>query len=165
MDSVVAVDPGYKQSAYVVFDGARICSHGIELNETLLAIVGDQGILQDSTLVLESMQLFASNHGVGREIFDSIFWSGRFAQAWQPRPFDRILRSKVRSHLQATKGGDAAVRASLIDRFGPYKEQAIGLKKTPGPLYGIHADEWSALAIACTWWDLHRAGVPAERTA
>jgi hypothetical protein len=63
------------------------------------------------------------------------------------------------------------VRASLIDRFGPYKEKAIGKKATPGPLFGIHADEWSALAIAVTWYDLHkddpewiRPGVAAQFT-
>lgn len=149
---VVAVDPGYRQSAFVVYDGTRVCGHGIRENSVLL---GDLGIASNNVmLVLEEMQLFASNHGVGREIFDSVFWSGRFAQVWTPRPFDRILRSTVRAHLQATKGGDAAVRQSLIDRFGPYKEVAIGRKASPGPLYGIHADEWSALAIAVTWWDL-----------
>lgn len=152
---VIAVDPGYRQSAFVVYDGAKVIAHGIKDNEVFL---GDLGIVRyEATLVLEEMQLFTSNYGVGKEIFDSVFWSGRFAQAWSPRPFDRILRSKVRAHLQASKGGDAAVRQALIDRFGPYKEVAIGKKASPGPLYGIRADEWSALAVAVTWWDRHAA--------
>jgi hypothetical protein len=37
----------------------------------------------------------------------------------------------------------------MIDRFGPGKEKAIGRKATPGPLYGVKKDIWSALAIAC----------------
>lgn len=151
--TVVAIDPGYKQSAVVVYDGQRIISHAIESNDAVRFWLAEAKPQAD-VLVLEEMQLFSSNYGVGREIFDSVFWSGRFAEAWFPRRFDRILRSKVRGHLQASKGGDAAIRASLIDRFGPYKEVAIGSKAKPGPLYRVKADEWSALAIAVTWWDL-----------
>jgi hypothetical protein len=156
---VLAIDPGYRDSAFVRYDGARILSHGIEANEQLLDDL--QRTTHTDVLVIEEMQLFTSNYGVGREIFDSVFWSGRFAQAWSPRPFERLLRSKVRGHLGATKGGDAAVRASLIDRFGPYKEQAIGRKNAPGPLFGIRSDEWSALAIAVTWCDLNAAAIRA----
>jgi hypothetical protein len=153
MTKILAVDPGYRQSAFILYDGQRVLLHGIEENQQFLAAL--KTFKDDATLVLEEMQLFTSNYGVGREIFDSVFWSGRFAEAWQPRSWSRILRSKVRGHLGASKGGDAAVRAALIDRFGPYKEQAIGKKSQPGPLFGIKADEWSALAIAVTWSDLN----------
>ena len=157
-----AVDPGYRQSAVVVWDGKQILWHAIEANEALLEMLETQAIGIKAgdprpLLVIEQMQLFSTSFGVGQEIFDSVFWSGQFVHAWKPRRWDRILRSKVRGHLRASKGGDAAVRASLIDRFGPYKEKAIGFKKTPGPLYGIKADEWSALAIAVTYYDLHHA--------
>jgi hypothetical protein len=157
--TVLAIDPGYRQSAYVAYDGVRIQAHGIVKNEELLEALGPDVLVRpwpsgpDLTLVIEEMQLFKSSFGVGKEIFDSVFWSGRFAQAWHPRPFDRILRSRVRGHLQCGKGGDSAVRQALIDRFGPYKETAIGKKASPGPLFGIRADEWSALAIAVTWTD------------
>lgn len=160
--TIVAVDPGYRQSAVVVYDGARVMHHMILPNLELLSMVGDYSWpsklpvgAQQPLLVIEQMQLFTSNYGVGQEIFDSVFWSGRFVQAWEPRRWDRILRSKVRGHLHASKGGDAAVRAALIARFGPFKEDAIGRKSKPGPLYGIKADEWSALAIAVTWADQH----------
>jgi hypothetical protein len=45
---------------------------------------------------------------------------------------------------------DANIRASLIDRYGPGKDSAIGSKRSPGPLYGLKGDEWSALAVALT---------------
>jgi hypothetical protein len=70
-----------------------------------------------------------------------------------PRRFDRLYRSVVRGHLRCMKGGDAAVRAALIERFGPFKEDAIGKKSKPGPLFGIASHEWSALALAVTWFD------------
>lgn len=161
---IVGCDQGYRQSAIVVFDGTKILHHQIVGNERLRIMFkiagGGEGFtwLDDAKaiLVMEELQLFASSFGVGKEVFDSVFWSGRFAERWEPRPWARILRSKIRGHLQASKGGDAAVRASLINRFGPFKEDAIGNKKKPGPLYGIKADEWSALAIAVTYWDLFR---------
>lgn len=173
---IIAIDPGYRQSAIVTYRDGAILGHGIHPNESLLESIADHSeappLVWNSeapVLVIEQMQLFASNYGVGQEIFDSVFWSGRFVQVWSPRRWDRILRSKVRGHLQASKGGDAAVRAALIHRFGPYKEQAVGTKKQKGPLYGIKADEWSALAIAVTYHDLNalkpsevRPGVVAE---
>jgi hypothetical protein len=149
---VFAIDPGYLKSAAVLYDGAHILSHDKTDNDKLLGAIP---LVEADVLVIEEMQLFRSNFGVGKEIFDSAFWSGRFAQAWTPRRFDRLLRAKVRGHLGVNKGGDSAVRAALIDRFGPYKDQAIGKRSTPGPLFGVTADRWSALALAVTWHDLH----------
>ncbi|MBV8782506.1 MAG: hypothetical protein JO353_14005, partial [Phycisphaerae bacterium] len=48
---------------------------------------------------------------------------------------------------------DGNIRQALIDRFGPTKERAIGKKKSPGPLYGMSGDCWSALAVAVTYAD------------
>lgn len=158
---VLACDPGYRQSAFVGFDGERILHASVQENEkALLWLHFDANNISEKpiTLVIEQMQLFTSNFGVGQEIFDSVFWSGRFVQTWT-QSWARILRSKVRGHLKASKGGDAAVRASLIARFGPYKEQAIGTKKAQGPLYGIKGDMWSALAIAATYHDLHAGSI------
>lgn len=159
---VIGIDPGYRQSAVVVWDGSVIKDSGILPNDAMLEDIAHWwDTLPDAVLVLEEMQLFKSSFGVGREVFDSVFWSGRFAQEWEPRRWERILRAKVRGHLGASKGGDATVRAALIDKFGPYKEQAIGKKKAPGPLYGLKADMWSALAIAVVWYELY-ASVPRE---
>lgn len=149
---ILAVDPGYRESACVVYDGKAVLAHSIETNEALLYYL--QTFPHDAVLVLEEMQVFRSNYGIGKEVFDSVFWSGRFVQAWHPKPYGRIIRAKVRGHLGAMKGGDAAVRQALIARFGPYKEDAIGKKSNPGPLFGLKSHEWSALAIAVAWWDL-----------
>ncbi len=162
---IIGLDPGYKESAYVEFlpatadpgtGGIRVHHKGE--NEWILRLITANSFLpeyQSAILVVEQMQMFRSAWGVGAEVFDSQFWAGRFVQAWSPRRYERIIRAKVRGHLQAIKGGDAAVRQGLIVRFGGYKDVAIGTKKAPGPLYGIKADEWSALALAVTWSDLN----------
>lgn len=161
--TVVALDPGYRQTAFVVWDGTTIHAHGREPNDVVLARLGTTAaapatdpLRAADILVFEQMQFFRS-FSAGREVFESIFWTGRFAQAWAPRPFEGLLRSQVRAHLGAAKGGDAVVRAALIERFGPFREQAIGTKAAPGPLYGVKADAWSALALAVTWTDQQRA--------
>lgn len=155
--TVYAIDPGYRESALVIYNGRSILSHCIKPNEEMrLLLLRERA--NDAVLVLEEMQIFAG-HGVGKEVFDSVFWSGRFAEIWQPQRFDRLLRSKVRGHLGASKGGDAAVRQALIERFGPYREDAIGKRSRPGPLFGITSHCWSALAIAVVWSDLNSTRV------
>src|ERR1051326_3671298 len=97
---VLGVDPGYRESAYVLFDGTRIHRHAIVANDDLVKSFIDDEVEWDrraTTLVLEEMQIF-SGHGVGKEVFDSVFWSGRFAQAWSPRPFERLIRARVRGY-------------------------------------------------------------------
>jgi hypothetical protein len=85
---------------------------------------------------------------VGREVFETCLWIGRFIEAWG-RQYQLIYRKDVKIfHCESVRATDANIRASLIDRFGPGKVKAIGTKKAPGPLYGIKGDEWSALAVA-----------------
>ncbi len=88
---------------------------------------------------------------VGKEVFETAFWAGRFAQAWEPGAWDLVYRKDVKVHLCGSfRAKDGNVRAALLDKFGGAKE-AQGTKKTPGALYGISGDKWSALAVAVTW--------------
>jgi hypothetical protein len=94
---------------------------------------------------------------VGREVFDTCVWIGRFVQEWshadhkpEPSIVRMIYRKEEKMHLcGSVKAKDSTIRAAIIDRYGG-KERAIGKKKAPGPLYGIHADVWQALAVAIT---------------
>jgi hypothetical protein len=153
MSKILGLDPGYRRSAIIAYEDGQVLAGAIPTNDELVEMLKRPNYAIGATLVVEQVQVFSSNYGVGQEVFDSVFWAGRFVQAWHPRPWDRIIRAKVRGHLGASKGGDAAVRQALIARFGPYKEQAIGTKASPGPLYGVRGDLWSALAIAVTYAD------------
>ncbi len=100
-------------------------------------------------LVIE--QIAAMGMAVGAEVFETCFWSGRFAQAWRG-PCERLKRHEIKMHLCGNmRAKDANIRVALMDRFGG--SQSVGKKKTPGPLYGIAGDQWSALAVAVTWYD------------
>src|ERR1019366_6572924 len=93
---------------------------------------------------------------VGASVFDTCVWAGRFIECWSRTGFDRdwaagrVFRREVKLHLcGSARAKDANVRQALIDRYGG-KEKAVGRKKTPGPLYGLKSDCWSALAVAIT---------------
>jgi hypothetical protein len=153
---VVGLDPGPEQSALVVFNGLTVEEHSISQNEHMMLrlLGGHHRRVQPCCLVIEQIESFGMS--VGKEVFETVFWTGRFAQAWLSQRFDRVPRRIVKQHLCHTaRATDANIRQALIDRFGPGTEKAIGSKKVPGPLYGIKSHEWSALAVAVTWFDQH----------
>jgi hypothetical protein len=98
------------------------------------------------------------------EVFETVYWSGRFAEAYGAARVDRVPRLKVKLHLcHDSRAKDGNIRQAILDRFGG-KDQAIGRKAAPGPLYGIAGDVWAALALAIAWWDTH-GGHGADSTA
>lgn len=160
--SVLAIDPGYEQSAWVLFDGQRVVRHGIHANVAMMArfIVSRDPLFAETdgfgapeAVVFEQIESFGM--AVGREVFETVFWTGRMFQAacGMALRVDRMSRKRVKLHLcESTRAQDSNIRTALMDRFGG-KEAAVGRVKSQGPLYGIKSHEWSALAIAVTWWD------------
>lgn len=143
--SVLAIDPGPEQSAWVIFEAnsQKLLQFDIQPNQHFLEALKSA---QAQIMVLEQIASFGMP--VGAEVFETVFWSGRFAEAWG-REFHRVKRHEVKMHLcHNMRAKDANIRQALIDRFGP-----VGTKKAPGRLYGISKDLWSALAIAVTWSD------------
>lgn len=162
---VWAIDPGPIHSALVVFDGCAIRDHRILPNDTLIGLLRQPTTCpgwdeaREAVLVIE--QIAGMGMAVGWEVFETCYHSGRFAEAWPRAGFERIKRLAVKLHLcGSARANDSNIRQALIDRFGPTKAQAIGVKATPGPLYGVKSDEWAALAVAVTWWDQQRGGRP-----
>jgi len=154
--TILAIDPGPTQSAFVLFDGATVTAHGIVENHALMT----RAWFSDAdAVVLEQIESFGM--AVGAEVFETVFWTGRlFQQAYETfgirANVQRLPRRAVKLHLcQNMRAKDTNIRQALIDRFGGL-EKARGKKAAPGPLYGLKADEWSALAIAVTWWDTRR---------
>lgn len=156
---VLAVDPGCTQSALVWYDGVRPRDGVIVLNNDARRRIALDAITvaNGATLCVEQVE----NYGmpVGRDVFETVWWSGRFAEAWERGMLfaDRMPRREVKLHLCGTsRAKDANIRQALLDKFGGSKTEAIGVKSKPGPLYGIRADLWAALAVAVTWWETRR---------
>lgn len=154
MSRILAIDPGPEFSAYVLYDGAQPLEFAKLDNAAMLSRCF-QNTSGKTALVIE--QVAAMGMAVGAEVFETVFWSGRFAQAWAGR-WDRIKRHEVKMWLCGNmRAKDANIRQALLDRYGG-KERAVGKKKTPGVLYGLSGDCWSALAIAVTYAESRAAG-------
>jgi hypothetical protein len=149
MTLVLAIDPGTTQSGFVTMDGDRLISSGMMPNHEMLALVsGHVGEV--------AIEMVASyGMAVGKEIFETVRWIGRFQQAARaPEAVRLIYRRDVKLHVcGSVKAKDSNVRQSLLDMFpgtGGGKTPQIGTKALPGPLYGVSSHAWSALAVAVT---------------
>jgi hypothetical protein len=155
--TVLAIDPGSEFSACLIYDG-EMPRHAEKLpNEAAMGLLGRiVGNLLVDYIVIE--QVASYGMPVGREVFDTVFWSGRFYERASELYVPTMLpRKDVKLHLcQSPRANDATIRQALIDRFGG-KDKAIGKKSSPGPLWGLRADMWQALALAVTFWDTSRS--------
>jgi len=152
-----AIDPGSDQSAFVQYDTTtrRVVLHAIEFNDQILTRLAQPSRWP---LVIESFESYGM--AVGAEVFRTVWWSGRFFQAWRG-PAYQLPRRTVKLHLcHSVRATDANVRTAIVDRFGATKAEAIGTKKAPGPLYGLKSHCFAALAVALTWAETHEQETP-----
>ena len=155
--TVLAIDPGSEQSAWVLYDGQRVLGHGIIPNDMMLAHARVNYYLP---VVIEEIASYGM--AVGREVFQTVRWAAKFEQAvLEQRRITGVgavyylPRRDVKLHLcQSARAKDANVRQALLDRFGGEKA-AKGNKAAPGPLHGLKKDEWQAAALAVVWHDLN----------
>lgn len=152
--TILAIDPGPVQSAFVVFDGERVLEKGIVGNDVMLDTVID--FSPSSGVRIEMIASYGMP--VGREVFETCVWIGRFLQgAGLDANRDEtslVYRQPAKLHLCGSpKAKDGNVRQALLDRFGGSREAAIGVKRDPGPLYGVSSHMWAALAVAVFAYD------------
>lgn len=103
-------------------------------------------------MVIERIKSYGMT--VADDIFETVFWSGRFFEVWALHRRYRIPRMDVKVHIcHDSRARDSNIRQALIDRFGK-----PGIKKNPGVTYGLKKDMWQAFALAVTAWDLLREG-------
>jgi hypothetical protein len=143
---ILAIDPGPEESAYLVFVSGAIRRHGKVSNADLSKFIRDDGRGMDQCCI----EMIASyGMPVGREVFETCVWIGRFMENFGVDRCHRLTRIEIKSHLcHSAKAKDSNIRQALIDRLGP-----PGTRKAPGATYGISGDCWSALAVAVCWTD------------
>ena len=154
--TLVAIDPGPVNSALVVWDGQQLKYTRLARNAEILDLLISpmewlawEGPRPD--LIIEQVRCYGM--AVGQTVFDTVFWSGRFAQAWEWEgglaEWHQVSRLNVKMHLcHNPRAKDSNIRQALIDRFGP-----PGTKKSPGLTYGLKKDLWAAFALAVYWHD------------
>jgi len=151
--NVLAIDPGPVESAFVIWDGKEIIGKAKLSNDAVLTVCRHAEDTGANVCIIEQIKSYGM--AVSDSIFDTVFWSGRFCEAWGNQGFfDRMPRKDVKMYLcHSMRAKDSNIRAALIDRFGE-----PGKKANPGILYGVSKDIWAALALAVTWYDQHNGG-------
>ena len=135
-------------SAFVILSEGKPKQFGKVLNGELREAILAWFQKETESCVIE--QVASYGMPVGEEVFETVFWSGRFAEAYGAARVKRMPRLKVKMHLcHDSRAKDGNIRQAVIDRFGG--ASAIGKKATPGPLYGVSGDVWAALALALTY--------------
>jgi Holliday junction resolvasome RuvABC endonuclease subunit len=141
MSKIIGIDPGTTQSGWVVFDGECVVECGVADNEELLSMIYCRDEFDELPLAIEMIASYGMP--VGKEVFETCVWIGRFMQAaQQPDSVKLVYRKDVKIHLCGTsKAKDANIRQAVIDLFQKSKR---------GPLYGMSTHMWPALAVAIT---------------
>ncbi len=149
MSLMLAIDPGNTQSGWCLYEDTLLES-GVLENHDMLEMVYQ---FRSCELAIEMIASYGM--AVGREVFETCVWIGRFMQ-WHNRPDEvkLVYRKDVKLHLcHDMRAKDANIRQAIIDLFpatGAGKTPQIGTKKQPGPLYGVNSHAWAALAVALT---------------
>lgn len=149
---VFSLDPGTTQTGYVLYEDGIVGESGVMDNEAMLAKLQDFARWQPNVPMTLAIEMIASyGMAVGREVFETCVWIGRFQQAWHtPDDVQLVYRRIVKLHLcESAKAKDTNIWQALVDRFGE-----PGTKKAPGKLYGVRSHARAALALAVTVADI-----------
>jgi hypothetical protein len=147
--TLYGLDPGTTQSA-ICWPDIPVVLGRIEENGGLLRYLRSRYTVQQSIapiLVIEQIECMGM--AVGREVFETVCWAGRFCEAWEAHgwPVVWLTRRAVKLHLCGTsRAKDTNVRQALLDRYG-----GKAATKKGGPLFGMKSHLWSALALAVTY--------------
>lgn len=150
---ILALDPGTTETGWALLDGGRVDGSGVLDNETQLKTLIEIARVQrlnlpgDKPMTLAIEMIASYGMAVGREVFETCVWIGRFQQAWHaPDKVLKVYRKDVKLHLCGTpRAKDPNIRQALLDKLGPQ-----GTKAKPGPTYGVKSHAWAALAVAVT---------------
>jgi len=147
---ILAIDPGCTESAYALLrEDLSPASFGKIYNVDMLEVILDKYY---EHLAIEMVASYGM--AVGKEVFDTVFWIGRFweiARNTDCKYMQFIYRKDEKMNLcHNMKANDSNIRQALIDRFG-----VVGTKKAPGWFYGVSKDVWAAIAVGVTYHDVY----------
>jgi Holliday junction resolvasome RuvABC endonuclease subunit len=147
-ETVLGIDPGTERCGFVLY---RACAT-LARDEILRAEVATPQALEEliwnasySRVVVEMPD--AMGMPCSRALIRTAWIVGRISVVIEPIECVELTRREIKLALcGSARANDAAIRARLIDLYGP-----PGTKRAPGRTYGIKGDAWAALAVAATW--------------
>lgn len=145
--TILAIDPGTEESGWCLLQDGKVEAAGVFSNDEIIDELDAHAGPGGPELAIEMVASYGMP--VGREVFETVVWIGRFCERWHsyrgalPR---LVFRRDVKLHLCGNaRAKDPNIRQALIDKLGP-----AGTKKAPGPTYGVKSHAWAALAVAVT---------------
>lgn len=150
---VLGIDPGNTESAYVVVDTEtrRPFEFAKVANDNLVVT-----LLEWAQAVEHVAIEMVASYGmsVGRDVFETCVWIGRFRQTFDLLAPDTHVRLVYRRdvklhHCHNGAAKDTNVKQALVDRFASgVRNHGKGTKAQPGWFYGFSRDVWQAYALA-----------------
>jgi hypothetical protein len=137
--TILGIDPGNKQSGWCCVQHGKIVGSGVADNETVinLTAIGQHNVI----LAIEWIQ--GMGMAVGKEVFETCWWAGRFAQQHRG-PVRMIPRGRIKlHHCGSARAKDGNIVQALKDKYGDK-----GTKSAPGYFYGVSSHAWQAFAVA-----------------
>jgi len=163
--SILAIDPGSIESGYAILDNnLKPIEFGKIKNEQLLDDISTDRLQQRHNYSIDHIAIeMIACYGmpVGKEVFGTCVWIGRFIQAIPDgTKATYIYRQDEKLNLcKSMKANDANVKQALVDRFASgVSNHGKGTKKEPGWFYGVSKDVWSAIAVGVTYHDMYLKG-------
>ena len=149
---LLAIDPGTTESGWVLMNDMSVLQFGKDKNERLLRII----YASESLDVVVIEQVASYGMAVGKDVFATVHWSGRFHEAACSNcPVLLVPRREVKLTLcGVTRANDSNVRQAVMDLYpatGGGSCPQKGTKANPGPLYGMSKDMWQALALGVAY--------------
>lgn len=154
--TTLGIDPGPTSSGVAwVGDDLMPLATWLVPNGQVITLIRDWWLTHNEPTLVGIEQIASYGMPVGREVFETAEWSGRFAQlvedVWGLTAL-MIPRMDVKMALcHSTRANDATIRMALVDRFAPgTPNRGKGTKAAPGWFYGFRRDTWAAYAVAVT---------------
>lgn len=167
---ILAIDPGNIESGVVLIrerDLKPLVAEKISNGELLNNLITNRyETLEESEFIRHvAIEMIASQGmAVGKSVFETCVWIGRFIQALEDNYYDDSLKFIYRKDEKMNLCGsmrakDSNIIQALIDRFAPNTpNKGKGTKKEPGWFYGFKKDIWQAYAVGVTYYDMYLKG-------
>lgn len=137
---IIAIDPGNQQSGYVLVEDGKITDSGVIPNSDMLRLI----LLADPDWSLAIEWIQAMGMAVGKEVFETCLWVGRFVEAFGCGNVRLIPRGAIKlHHCGSARAKDGNIAQALKDKYGEK-----GTKKAPGYFFGVSSHAWQAFAVA-----------------
>ena len=160
---ILAIDPGNIESGYAVIEmpDFKLLEFGKVKNEELLEDIEERFIYDGSIDVIAIEMVASYGMAVGKSVFDTCVWIGRFVQALANDGVDYVYRKEEKICLCGSlKAKDSNIRQALIDRYAKHDfKSGKGVKKNPDTFYGVSKDVWQAIAVGVTYYEKITEGV------